>query len=94
MFDKMKQMMEMKRQADAIKRELDAMIVDVEEIRGINIRISGSQNFQSLQIDSGLIAEANKAKLESDLLRSMNAAIKKSQTMAAQKMASLMPGLS
>lgn len=94
MFDKMKQMMEMKRQAATIKRELDAMIVDVEEIRGINIRISGSQNFQSLQIDSGLIAEANKAKLESDLLRSMNAAIKKSQTMAAQKMASLMPGLS
>ena len=34
-----------------------------------------------------------KAELERDLLRGLNAAIKKSQHMAAQKMAAVMPGM-
>jgi uncharacterized protein (UPF0332 family) len=34
-----------------------------------------------------------KSRFEADLLRSINAAIKKSQNVAAQKMASVMPGL-
>lgn len=94
MFDKMKQLMEMKKQADAIKRELDALVVDVEEVRGIKISITGSQNFRSLEIDQNFLAAGNKTRLEADILKSMNAAVKKSQTVAAQKMAALMPGLS
>ena len=34
MLDKMKQLMEMKRQADQIKRELESVTVDVQEVRG------------------------------------------------------------
>ncbi len=93
MFDKMKQFMEMKKQADEIKRNLDALEVDVEEVRGIKIRITGSQNFRSLQIDPARLGPDQKDRLEADLLRSLNAAVKAAQKAAARKMASAMPGL-
>ncbi len=92
MFDKMKQLMEMKKQAEGIKRELDSASVDVQEVRGIKITISGSQNFQSIEIDEGLLNAPNKKRLEADLLRSLNAAVHRSQSVAAQKMKAVMPG--
>lgn len=93
MFDKMKQLMEMKKQADKIKRELDGIMVDAQDVPGIAIRINGSQVLQSIDINADFLKAENKAKLEKDMLRSVNAAIKKSQTMAAQKMAAVMPNI-
>ena len=93
MFDKMKQLMEMKKQADAIKKELEAISVTVEEIKGIKIRINGAQKFKELEIEEGLINPGNKQRFENDLLRCMNAAIKKSQGLAAEKMKSVMPDM-
>ncbi len=93
MFDKMKQLMEAKKQVDKIKRELDVMCVDVEEVKGIRITVTGSQTFRSIEIDENLLTSGNKARIESDLTRSVNAAVKKAQNLAAQKMASLMPGM-
>lgn len=91
MFDQMKQMMEMKKQADRIKKELDAITVDINEVKGIDIQVTGSQSFRSISIDEQLLVPENKARFEKDLLRSLNAAIKKSQSTAAQKMAASMP---
>ena len=93
MLDKMKQMMEMKKQADRIKRELDAVTVDIRETGGIELQITGSQAFRSISIDENLLKAENKARLEKDLLRSLNAAVKKSQSAAAQKMAASMPSI-
>lgn len=93
MFDKMKQLMEMKKQADQIKRELDASDVESNEVSGIKIVINGSQQFRSVEIDQSLLGTENKAKLEQDLLRGLNDAIKKSQNLAAQKMKGVLPGL-
>ena len=45
MLDKMKQLMEVKKQAEQLKKELDASYAEVEEVPGIKIKISGSQNF-------------------------------------------------
>ena len=92
MFDKMKDLMEMKKQADRIKKELDASTVEVNEVRGVKIVVSGSQNFRSLEIDETLVNAGDKGKLEADLLRSVNAAIRQSQSLAAQKMKAVMPG--
>ena len=92
MFDKMKQLMEMKKQADQIKRELDAVNVECTDVRGIKITMNGSQDIKSLEIDPSLLGADNKSKLETELLRSFNAAVKKSQMVAAQKMKNLMPG--
>lgn len=93
MFDKMQQLMALKKQADQIKRELDALNTAVDEVPGIKIVITGSQNFRSIEIDSQLLSADNKKRLENDILRSINAAIKKSQQLAAQKMKDVMPGL-
>ncbi|MCK5214556.1 MAG: YbaB/EbfC family nucleoid-associated protein [Candidatus Omnitrophica bacterium] len=91
MFDKMKQIMEMKKQADQIKRELDDIVVDVNEVPGINITLTGSQRFQEIAISDEMLKPENKDRLKKDLTRSVNAAIKKSQNVAAQKMAAFMP---
>jgi DNA-binding protein YbaB len=93
MFDKMKQLMEMKGQADRLKKELDAVSLDITEVRGIKITITGSQEIRSIEIDETLLTAANKKRLESDLMRSLNVATKKVQQVAAQKMMAAMPGL-
>ena len=93
MFDKMKELMEMKRQAERIKKELDAAVVEVNEVSGIRIVINGSQTFRSLEIDDAFIQSNNKKQLETNLLRGVNEAIKKSQNLAAQKMKAVLPGL-
>jgi DNA-binding protein YbaB len=97
MFDKMKQLMEFKRQADQIKRELDDAIVDVEEVNGIKLSVTGSQDFHSVEINGSLLKPENKEQFQSDLRKSINAAIKRSQQLAAEKMKSVtglnVPGL-
>ena len=92
MFDKMKQLMEMKRQADQIKRELEIEREECQDVRGIKIVINGAQQVQSIAVDEKLLNPSQKSQFEKDLLRSVNAAIAKSQQMAAQKMKSMMPG--
>lgn len=93
MFNKMKDLMEMKKQADQIKRDLDATLVEVEEVRGIKISITGSQTYKSITIDEQHLGADNRSRLERDLLRSVNAAMKKAQQEAAKKMSALMPGM-
>jgi DNA-binding YbaB/EbfC family protein len=91
MLGKMKELMEMKKQADRIKKELDQITAEVTDVNGIRIIINGSQDFRYIEIDDNLLNIGNKAKLEKDLLKAMNAAIKKSQTMAAEKMRAVLP---
>lgn len=93
MFDKMKQLMDFKRQADQIKRELDSLTVVVNEGRGIQIAMTGSQEFRSVGIDEQLLSPARKTELERELLNSLNAVVKKAQQTAAQKMSAVMPQL-
>src|SRR5689334_12636853 len=92
MFDKMKELMEMKRQADQIKKELDALVIEYKDVRNIKVVINGSQDIKSIEIEDSLVNLANKKRLESEVTRSVNGAIKKAQFAAAQKMKNLMPG--
>ncbi len=92
MFDKVKQMMELKKQADKLKKELEATIIEVNDVRGIKVVVNGAQIFHSVEIDEGLLSAANKNRVQMDLLRSLNTAVKKSQQAAATKMRNT-PGL-
>jgi nucleoid-associated protein EbfC len=92
MFDKMKELMEMKKQADKIKRELDQMTAEVTE-SGIRVIINGSQDFRYIEIDDNLLKPERKDQLEKALLNATNTAIKKSQKLAAQKMQAMLPGM-
>ena len=90
MFGKVKELMEMKKEADRIKKELDAIVLDVEDVRGIQVRISGSQEFLDLTINEEYYNKTDRTRLQKDLLRAVNAAMKKAQKTAAMKMASQM----
>jgi len=98
MFDQVKKMMEMKKQADILKKQLEATIIEVQETRGIKVVVNGAQIFQSIDIEEGLLNAGNKNRIQMDLLKNMNTAVKRSQQAAANKMKSMpgfnLPGLS
>ena len=85
MFDKMKQLMELKKQADELKRVLEAEVLEINEVRGIKIVVNAAQSFRSIEIDENLLTPQNKNRIQMDLIRSINTAIKKSQQIQAQK---------
>jgi DNA-binding protein YbaB len=91
MFDQVKKMMELKKQADILKKELEATIIEINEVRGIKAVINGAQIFQSIEIEEGLLVGGNKNRVQMDLLRTINNGVKKSQQAAANKMKN-MPG--
>ncbi|MCB9756835.1 MAG: YbaB/EbfC family nucleoid-associated protein [Candidatus Omnitrophica bacterium] len=93
MFDKMKQLMDMQKQAGQLKKELDAVTLEVTDVKGIKVTITGSQEIRAIDIDETFLVPTNKKRLETDLMRSLNAATKKVQQVAAQKMMAAMPGL-
>ena len=98
MFDQVKKVMEMKKQADKLKKELEATIIEVQETRGIKVVVNGAQIFQSIEIEEGLLNASNKNRIQMDLLKNMNTAVKRSQQAAANKMKNMpgfnLPGLS
>jgi DNA-binding protein YbaB len=91
MFDQVKKMMEMKKQADMLKKELEKTIIEVSESRGIKVVVNGAQIFQSIDIDESLLNIGNKNRVQMDLLKNINTAVKRSQQAAANKMKN-MPG--
>ncbi len=96
MFDKLSQMMELKKQAETLKRELESRTVELSE-GGIKITISGSQAFKSIEIDPGMLNPEDKQRFESQLLHCLNLAIKKSQGVVMERLqgmaGSYFPGL-
>ena len=46
-----KKMMELKKQADMLKRELEKIVIEYNEVRGIKIKLNGAQMFQSIEVD-------------------------------------------
>lgn len=93
MFGKMKELMEMKKQADRIKQDLDQVSAEVTDVAGIRIVINGAQDFRSIDIEERFLRPENKLLLEKDLRRAVNAAVKKSQMMAAEKMRAILPNI-
>jgi len=94
MFDQMKKLMEMKKQAEKIKRELEASRVEMKDVDGITIVVDGAQKFYSVEINERFLAPQEKQNLEKELLRSLNKAMAKSQSLAADHMKHLIgPGI-
>jgi len=95
MLDKMKELWEMKRKMDEIKKELDTITLESED-NYVKIGISGSQDIKSVSI-KGDLASLDKTRLEASLVETVNRAVKQSQKAAAEKMSKLsglnLPGL-
>lgn len=84
MFDKLKQAYELKRKADAMKKELETEVIDVE-VGGVKVRVNGSQKILKLEYDEAV--DPNKMK------DAINKALDESQKVAAKKMQGMMGGM-
>lgn len=84
MFDKVKQLYELKKQADQLKKELEKEIIEVEN-SGYKIRINANVRFLEIQMPEN--PDPNKLK---DVL---NKAVEEVQKVAAKKMQGMMGGL-
>jgi DNA-binding protein YbaB len=86
MFDKFQKIAELKKmrdQAMQIQRELDGEVIEVEK-HGVVVQISLAQKVRSIAING---------KTESDVVDTINEAIKKSQEQAAKRMQGMMGGM-
>jgi DNA-binding protein YbaB len=83
-FDKLKQMYELKRKADAMKKELEAEVIDVE-MAGAKVRVNGAQKILRLEYPQDI---------DPDKLRdAINKALDEAQKVAAKKMQGMMGGM-
>jgi DNA-binding protein YbaB len=84
MFDKMKQLYELKKQADQMKKELEAEVFDVDH-GGVKVRINAAQKILKLDWQDG----TDKDKIKD----AINKASDEAQKIAAKKMQGMMGGL-
>ena len=97
MFDKMKQLMEMQRKMQEIKRELEGTVFEVASPdQKVKIAMTGAQEVKEVSISAGLAA-AEKSSLERSCKDAFNLAIRRAQEIAASKMKEIsglnIPGL-
>lgn len=97
MFDKMKSLLDMQRKMQELKKELDAMTFDAEsQDKTVKIVMNGSQELKDVKIQGDLGA-MKAASLESAVKDAFNRALKRSHSIAADKMKSVsglnIPGL-
>jgi DNA-binding protein YbaB len=86
MFDKLKDIMQLKAKMTEIKKRLDTMVIKVESpAKYFELTISGSQEVTDIKVIKD-ISQAPAAEIEKDLKALFNKAVKDSQAMAAQAM--------
>lgn len=86
MFDKIKQLMQLKSQMAEIKKRLDGMVIKVQSPKKYaELTISGSQEVKEIAFLTEINAVSKEA-LAKDIQEGINKAIKESQTMAAKTM--------
>lgn len=76
MFGKIKKLYELKKKADSMKKEMEAIHLTVEE-RGIQVKIRGDQHIEEVTVDG---------KRDDRLKDAVNRAVKESQKKVAKKM--------
>jgi DNA-binding YbaB/EbfC family protein len=86
MFDKMKQLMEMQKKMQEMKRELDSTYFDILSSDGlVKVTMNGAQEVREIVLQKEAQA-LEKTVLEKSLKDAYNKAIKRSHDIAAEKM--------
>jgi DNA-binding protein YbaB len=84
MLDKMKELYELKKQADPMKKVLEAEIIEVES-GDMKVVISGDQKIKEIHLGDSVD--------EDSLKEIINKALEESQKVAAKKMQDMMGGM-
>jgi len=86
MFDKMKQLFEMQKSMQELKRRLEEASFDIASGNGmVKINMNAAQKMNSLTIN-GNLAELDKASLEKSICEAYERALKHAQEIAAGKL--------
>ncbi len=86
MFDKMKEVMKMRKDAMVIRKKLRNIVVTSQEAGGmIEIKMDGEQTVQNVTILPDLLKPEKKADLERYIKNVVNDAVNKTQKLAAQE---------
>ena len=97
MFDKMKELWDMKRKMEELKKELEKASFEMESPdKSVKIVMNGSQEIKEVKILGDLSGMKNSS-LETSIKDTFNRALKRSHDLAAEKMKSMtglnIPGL-
>ncbi len=85
--DQLKQMRELKAQADAMQKQLAAIVVDAEAGHGaVKVKINGSQKILEVKIDPKAMDTGHPDRLEKLVMDAINDGIVKAQKTAAKQM--------
>ncbi len=90
MFDKVKNLYRFQKEGKRIKKELANLHIEAE-VEGITVIINGAQEVVSVEISEEY--SSNLKKLNTNLVKAFNKALKKSQQIAAEKMKGVMGDL-
>lgn len=91
MFGNLQQMNEMRKQAQEMKKQMEAEIIEYEN-DGIKIILNGAQELQSVSFDDDFDF-SDKDKVGEKIKNTINKAIKESQKTVAKKMRGMMGDL-
>lgn len=97
MLDKMKQLWEMQKKMQELKKELERTTFEISSGDNlVKVVMNGAQELRDVQIP-GSIEGLDKSRLEKAIKDALNKAVKRSQEIAAQKMKTIsglnLPGL-
>jgi DNA-binding YbaB/EbfC family protein len=85
--DQIKQMKELKAQADAMQKQLNAIVVEADSGHGaVKVTVNGSQKILSVKISPQAIDPNKPERLESLVMQAVNDGIQKAQKTAAKQM--------
>jgi DNA-binding YbaB/EbfC family protein len=94
MFDKMKQLYEMQKQARELQKQLETIRVDkTSKDTLLRVELNGALRLESLSIDSSYLIPDKKTALERALVALINDAFADVQKQSAAHAAGLMKGL-
>ena len=93
MFDKLKQLFELQKKAQEIKRELGSLVVESEALEGqIKVKLTGEFKIADLGIDSSLLKEDNRDLVVDGLKNCLNEAHSKVRSLISEKMKASLGG--
>ncbi len=95
MFDNLKQLFDLRKKAEEVKKELSHLTVEGARLDGqIKVKLTGELKIVDLEIAPGLLKEENKDLIISNLKDCLNEAHQKIKSVMAEKMKGALGGLS
>ena len=88
-MDQAKDMYKLQKQAKEIKKQLKNIHVEAEH-EGVKVTVDGEQTFLECKVAEAILGDAKK--IEKGVIEAANKAIKKAQTIGAEKMKDVMGG--